>query len=470
MVGIQRDDLDPIAIVDEQGDPPLLVYNARESNGGPLYDPDAIILLRADDIVKGKKGSKKSGGGTPSTLKPGVPIEPLVVRANAGDCIEFKLTNKLPDTASGRLPESPGYATLPPIVDDFNTNDVAAGNRIGIQPQLVAMQVLKNASNAGFNKKADGVPKPGKRKTYIWYAGDIRYDDAESKWKEMPIEFGAINLMPTDPIKHVSKGAIGALIIEPRGATWVEDADSRASATVSPGDPLDSDNAQFEPFREFVLMFQNFVNLRFGSDTTLPTAPEEDGTGPATATFYAGDTVPNLDEAEDPEDSGQKAFNYRTEPLWFRGGWAPDAPLGFTKDQDMAEILSNGDALTGIGDPQTPVFIAEAGMPVRLRVLHPGGNQRNNVFTLHGHAWQQEPYTYEGVDEARVGSTRLGDNPTSMQEGARMGVGPSNHFDALLVNGAGGKGAVTGDYLYRDMSSFQFDGGLWGIFRVTEPE
>ena len=24
-----------------------------------------------------------------------------------------------------------------------------------------------------------------------------------------------------------------------------------------------------------------------------------------------------------------------------------------------------------------------------------------------------------------------------------------------------------GDYLYRDQQSFMFDGGLWGIFRVT---
>jgi len=417
--------------------------------------------------VQGKKGSKKSDP-RPSTLKPGVPIEPLIVRANAGDCIEFKLKNQLPDTP---LPNSPGYATLPPIVDGFNANDLTPGNNIGIQPQLVALQVLKNASNAGFNKKADGLARPGKSKTYIWYAGDIWYDDAISAWRDTPIEFGAINLMPTDPIKHVNKGAIGALIIEPEGATWEEDTDSRASATVCPdgADPCVTTAA--DAFREFVLVFQNFVNLRFGSDTSLPSASDEEGTMLTTVPFSAGEAVPNLAETEDPEDSGQKAFNYRTEPMWFRGGWAPDAPLGLTRNQDMADILRND--YNGINaDPQTPLFTAEAGMPVRLRVLHPGGNQRNNVFTLHGHAWQQEPYIYDELDydEARVGSTRMGYNWKSMQEGAYMGHGPSNHFNALLINGAGGKGGVTGDYLYRDMASFQFDGGLWGTFRVTVPE
>jgi hypothetical protein len=37
-----------------------------------------------------------------------------------------------------------------------------------------------------------------------------------------------------------------------------------------------------------------------------------------------------------------------------------------------------------------------------------------------------------------------------------------------LQNGAGGAFKVKGDYLYRTQSSFQFDNGIWGIFRVTQ--
>jgi hypothetical protein len=40
-------------------------------------------------------------------------------------------------------------------------------------------------------------------------------------------------------------------------------------------------------------------------------------------------------------------------------------------------------------------------------------------------------------------------------------------MDVVPVNGAGGARGVSGDYLYRTQSSFQFDNGLWGIFRVT---
>jgi hypothetical protein len=35
-----------------------------------------------------------------------------------------------------------------------------------------------------------------------------------------------------------------------------------------------------------------------------------------------------------------------------------------------------------------------------------------------------------------------------------------------LKNGAGGKFGVSGDYLYRTFMSSQFNGGIWGSFRV----
>ena len=53
------------------------------------------------------------------------------------------------------------------------------------------------------------------------------------------------------------------------------------------------------------------------------------------------------------------------------------------------------------------------------------------------------------------------------RKGAQMGHGPTNHFDVVPKHGAGGNFGIAGDYLYRDQASFQFDGGLWGIFRVT---
>jgi hypothetical protein len=196
-------------------------------------------------------------------------------------------------------------------------------------------------------------------------------------------------------------------------------------------------------FREFVAMFQNDLNLRDA----------------------ANQPIPNTFDAEDPEDSGQKAVNYRTEPVWFRMGFAPDAPNTVTRNVVFTDLLTN--AQVG-GDPQTPVFTAAAGDRVRFRLLEPGGHPRNSVFQVHGHVWQQEPYV-TNPNPLGLGSTSIGDNPLSLWEGSRMGHGPMQHADAVPENGAGGAFHVTGDYLFRDQGSFGFAGGIWGIFRVLPP-
>lgn len=46
------------------------------------------------------------------------------------------------------------------------------------------------------------------------------------------IEFGGLNLTPSDFIKQPQKGLVGAMSILPQTATWTEDAASRAQATV----------------------------------------------------------------------------------------------------------------------------------------------------------------------------------------------------------------------------------------------
>jgi hypothetical protein len=400
-----------------------LVYNDRTNQGGKLHDPTAIMYVRTNDI-----------DAATGKLKAGVPVEPLVLRAHAGDCIEVTLFNKLPTA----VPDLAGWNTLPMIVEGFNANQVKPSNQVGLHPQLVAYDVVSSdGANVGFNVAGnpetytpDGrqTAKPGESVKYKWYAGDIRMNGTTKV--ATPVEFGATNLISSDPIKHSNKGAIGSLIIEPQGATWIEDANSRAQATVSKTDGTS--------FREFVLQFQTDVNLRRG-----------DLQGDAAA-------VPNVAGEEDAEDSGQKALNYRTEPMWKRLGYEPDLPLEQTRGFDYTNSLSNAQVN---GDPMTPVFTAKAGTPVRFRVLNSNGHARNNVFQVHGHSWQQEPYINN--------STQIGNNPLSEWKGAQQGHGASNHMDVVPVNGAGGARKVSGDYLYRTQSSFQFDNGLWGIFRVT---
>jgi manganese oxidase len=415
-----------------------LVYNSRQQRGGPLNDTTAILYVYTADLR----------AGLPSNP------EPLVLRANAGECILVRLRN-LMETP---LLDLDGWNTLPPIVDRFNANQVRPSPQVGLHPQLVAYDAQhSDGSEVGLNRNTT-VP-PGKWRYFQWYAGDITR--AGRTFRATPIEFGATNLMSSDPIKHSNKGAIGALVIEPRKSEHYEDPGSRARATIV--------NRDGSFFRELVLLYQDDVNLRFGNDTTLqrfdceePYDTEEEQEfceetgGSGFQDFARNEPVPNLAEAEDPEDSGQKAFNYRTEPMWFRMGFAPNAELGLTRQFDFSASLT--DAQVG-ARPQTPILQARAGQAVRVRVLEPGGHARNHVFQVHGHVWEELPY--------EKGSLRLGSNPLSEWKGARDGHGPSNHHDILLLNGAGGRFGITGEYLYRDQPSFQFDGGLWGLLKVV---
>ncbi|MGR8931873.1 MAG: copper oxidase [Gammaproteobacteria bacterium] len=398
-------------------------YLARDLLGGPLVynqvadltDPGAIMYIRDGDL------DKKS-----NRLKAGVPIEPLILRVNAGDCVYVTLENHLPADISGT--QQDGWSTLPMIVEGFNNNDILPSTEVGLTPQLLDYDVLSNSgmwvgSNSAFWTLTNPTAPPGGVVKYKWYAGKPTKVDVEGtmyRYAE-PVEYGAVNLLPADRVKQTSKGAIAALIVEPQGSTWQEDLDKRASATVTMAGGLTS-------FREHVLIFQNDLNLQ----------------------MQGGMPVPNLAQAEDPEDSGQKGFNYRSEPFWARMGYPADTPLETTRTFDFTPVLS--------GNTETPIFTASAGTEVRFRVLHPGGHPRNHVFQLHGHGWQEEPF----MNDSKV----IGDNPLSEWKGSQDGIGPRSHLNLLLTNGAGGYNGVVGDFLYRDQSSFYMDGGLFGIFRV----
>jgi hypothetical protein len=408
-----------------------------------LHDPTAILYVRSSDLDASGK------------LKAGVPIEPLVLRANAGACIIVNLKNMLPAAAAGPMPDLPGYNTLAAIIDrytvsssapvtardTFNANDVHPSNRVGLRPQLVAFDPTRGAGNS-VGGNSDNTVAPGGTKTYRWYAGHLAYDVATSRMTATPIEFGSINLVSSDPVKHSNKGAIGALIIEPSGATWIEDAASRARATVT--------MTGGSTFRDFALLFQDDINMRFGVNGTLA-----DG-GP----------VPFVAGADDAEDSGMKGLNYRTEPLWFRLGIDPAAAEGVAQTFDFTNALANSQV--GGADPQTPIFTASPNQAIRLRVLQPNGHARNHVFALHGHVWQRNPYQSSCTVTPCLGSTSIGDNPLSEWRGAQEGHGPTDHWDIVPQHGAGGAFGVTGDYLYRDMASVTFYNGAWGILRVRQ--
>jgi hypothetical protein len=375
-------------------------YNARGGFGGApvIEQPDALLYVRSGDL------------DAAGHLRTGVPIEPLVVHTNAGDCVEVTLTNGLVPTQKDKNNQGIFTTSLAQDMgDQGDTVFMQPSSEVGLRPQLVQFDVTRNAAfNVGHNPVQ--TVKPGTSRTFRWYAG---IDGT-------PAELGTSNLLPSDPLMQDPLGLLGAMVVEPAGSTVVEDANSRASARVSaPGGAS---------FRDFVLFTQS----------DLQTIQAANGSTPAE--YGAG--LPWSSTS-----STINAMSYRTEPLAYR--------IGSGSTTDVDNVLSSS-AVSA--DPQTPIFVSALGQETRLRLAQVSGTGDAENVTVHGHVWQEEPF----LD----GSRRLGDNPLSEHFGTAP-HGPEVNVN-LLLGVAGGPAGVAGDYLYRSfLAQGNFSGGEWGLFRVV---
>lgn len=464
------------------------VTTSRVERWQDVHDPAGLIYMRLADLDQTNK------------YRADRKIEPLILRARAGDCIVTLFSN-----AINQISDPDAFTTLPNIAPNFNFNELNTSAHVGLHAQTVRKHVGTNdGMNAGTN--ALQTILPGQSKLYVWYAGVVDFSGATPTYK--PIEFGGLNLMPADPVRQAGKGLIGALIVEPQTASWGYDLAApepfssiltplrtRASAFVFTGSGT-------QGFRDFALIGQNDANFRLrgtrvssawpslklglGSTTTagvgtlsteltakLSLPQFAFPTLPAAATALGAFDVPVrrvaqcadggticqvMDEEVDAVDSGHKAFNYRSEAGWMRRIHSPAMPLSTVAMLQQRDQLSDG--FLGLGaSNQTPRFCALPGDAVRVRLLFPNGHGRNHVMDIQGHNFDEQPYINQ--------SASLGTDEVSQWRGTRDILGPGAAFNILLANGAGGSGRVAGDYAIRDLYSWGFDQGMWATLRVN---
>lgn len=358
------------------------------------HDPYGLMYALAEDEAAIRDGTK--------------PPEPLVLRANEGDCIEVTLTNKLTSAFLNHGGTADGDPSLP-LEPPGGTK---AGLRVSLHPQLVYYDVRgSDGATVGFNR--DQTVGPGESILYRWYADDVS-----------PGELGASNLFEFGDVRgHRHHGLFGGLIIEPRYASYH---DPLTGASIASGASADIRVPGIQDFRDFTLFFQDGLNLRTSAGALIE------------------DQHPHPGEAMDAEDQGEKGFNYANAPYRHRLGsepvsGAPDGPA-------LANVFStNADH----GDPATPLFRAYTGDAVRMRVLQGADKPRQHAFQLSGHGWKAQP-----------------NDPNSSLIGTQGGISVGRALNVHLPSA----GDTPGDYRYNcGVAFFHQSGGLWGIMRVYSP-
>jgi hypothetical protein len=315
-----------------------IVYN----NSGD-HDPNGLMYVLADDVDAVLNGTKAP--------------EPLIIRANQGDCIEVTLDNRLDQTKMqpncfeaiepGQLATT-AARTYPDCIDQPPQNEA---NVPGFRPFPVSARVSLNARGVKYDIGSDGANVglnfdstvgPGESILYRWYAQD---------------EFGLGVLQDNADVEsHLHHGLYGGLIIEPKGSSYL---DPKTGQELKSGQEAVITNPNQPDFRENTVLMNSDLALFQPSGFGVP------------------DNVDLLNSqlADDPEDQGEFSIGYRNEPWVHRyepnGGPAPDNPTGLPNSPPaftgQSEVASGGNHArlrmdqemldSGLGIPATNRFI-----------------------------------------------------------------------------------------------------------------
>jgi hypothetical protein len=265
----------------------------------------------------------------------GVAAEPLVLRANEGDCLVVHLKNEVSSGANANEQELPG------------------GNvqRVGIYASKLTFDP-RFSYGAAIGLNEDSSIEGGAERTYYYYA-DTRLGTA------VILDLANPSLSPW--------GAFGAAVVEPGGSRYL---DPQTGAEVQSGTIVDIDVVGTRTgYREVVALFVDRV-ARIGQNTM----------------DYLVDIDPiqdqgNVEKALSDADRSYPSLSYTIAPLYDRG-----------KDSNPAAAFATigiADQCARHCDPGL-VVTGYRGDPLVFRVASPWGDQPH-VFSVMSHRWSLEP-------------------------------------------------------------------------------
>jgi FtsP/CotA-like multicopper oxidase with cupredoxin domain len=304
------------------------IFNSQTSvnSGGPGFTFDTGMPGESDNDAPGSTGSWATmyslTRDEPAILAGTMPPVPLVIRANAGDCLKVTMHNDLP---------TDNWTWT------WGSGSTRAGFNIG--------NVLYNPQTSGgwaVGYDPDSTVAPGGSRTYVYYVDRqlgtnlILNMGNESSWRA---------------------GAYGALIAEPQGSVYEDpftgaQLQSGIFADIFPGDGE-------SPFREYVTLFSDREPL-LGHSIMIYYIDSDHS--------YTDYHEASLTDREPVDEGGNGNGNCGANPC------ADPFPLW----------LAKSNSVNGGNDPATPLFEAFAGDPVRWRVADAAGDNVVS-FQVSGH-------------------------------------------------------------------------------------
>lgn len=448
-----------------------LPYNSREN----ISDPSAVrFVLRRQSVLQLSptdpaprcprrarptragdelqiEGAARQLSGEMAPLPGGelsVPLDerlPLVLRMKSGELGIINVANHV-----GTLQATADNAILPPVVSwTENDRNVAAdrlvpSQTVSIHAAMVSYNVHNNdGARVGLNSRSgsnpsligSASPDPNElegQSTTQFYAGLIHNQSDSGPAGTVSFEpfatrkglVGSLSSM-ADPIRHPSMGLVGALVIEPQDAEIVSETVGGTRARICTGKAGGADAR--ECFEEAVIVYQDGLNLK-----------------------KDGKSIPDCHVCDDSYDSGDVAFNYRTEPLFARAGIdqfeqrEPNPESGRRQLVDLNNYALDPCLLLPAYKPvETPVIKVEPGENLLIRLVHPGGRARQRAFVTYGHRYDERDLKGFGSPSAAL---------MAPQKSMTADLGP----------------IAPGRWLYRDGAGQFVAGGAWGYIEAGD--
>jgi hypothetical protein len=294
----------------------------------PQADTGGIIYSLSSDMAAIRSGAKRA--------------EPLVLRANQGDCVQVTLRNQI---ANGtRFGGTRAGFDLGKLL--YNPQN-GAGTAVGLNPDTTVA--------AG-------------QTTMLRFMAD------------KPL--GTSIFQNLGSVASTRHGAYGQVVVEPNGSTWFDS---------NTGAPLDANRTASQAIiRVSTGNFREF-NVTMGvTDQQL---------GRSTVDYQdvvAGAGVNSQFEGFNRPVAGAAAFsnvNYSTTPLTTRLGLNQNPP---NPNANFGLAFSS----QRFNDPATPIFRAFAGDPVVIR-LGIGATDQFHTFSVGGHVFPQDPNMWDGGNDKR---------------------------------------------------------------------